>query len=186
VELQVSRFQLKDLLQSSLFLFKNKALAQGITLSMSIEPPPETVIEADRLKIQQVNFTILDNAIKFTLAGGSVEISARLIRDEGGDEPCVQICNAGERSMSIVISVTDTGIGIREEDIPRLFQSFQQLEPVYTKKYRGTGIGLLLAKKLVELHGGRIWVESEFGKGSTFSFAIPMRQTNETKREEQP
>jgi signal transduction histidine kinase len=82
--------------------------------------------------------------------------------------------------------VTDTGIGIREEDIPRLFQPFQQLEPAYTKKYRGTGIGLLLAKKLVELHGGRIWVESEFGKGSTFSFAIPMRQTNETKREEQP
>jgi signal transduction histidine kinase len=179
--LQTSRFQIKDLLQSSLLHFKNKALEQGITLSMVIEPPLETLIEADHSKIQQVMFTLLDNAIKFTPAGGSVEISARLIRDEGGDEPCIQMCNAGERSSPIIISVTDTGIGIREEDIPKLFRPFQQLESVYTKKYRGTGIGLLLAKKLVELHGGRIWVESELGKGSTFSYAIPMRQVNETK-----
>jgi len=179
--LQTSRFQLKDLLQSSLLHFKNKALAQGITLSMVIEPPLETLIEADHSKIQQVMFTLLDNAIKFTPAGGSAEISARLIWDEVGDEPCVRMCNAGERSSSIIISVTDTGIGIREEDIPKLFRPFQQLEPVITKKYRGTGIGLLLAKKLVDMHGGRIWVESEFGKGSTFSYAIPMRQTNEAK-----
>ncbi|MEI6206383.1 MAG: PAS domain S-box protein [Desulfuromonadales bacterium] len=181
VELQASRFHLNNLLQSSVHPFKNKALEQGITLSMVIEPPPDTVIEADLRKIQQVNFTILDNAFKFTPAGGSVEISARLICGDGGDESCVQTCNAGERSSTIVISVTDTGIGIRVEDVPRLFLPFQQLETVNTKKYRGTGIGLLLAKKLVELHGGRIWVESEFGKGSTFSFAIPMRQKIESK-----
>jgi CheY-like chemotaxis protein len=75
------------------------------------------------------------------------------------------------------ISVTDTGIGIREEDIPRLFQAFTQLESVYTKGFEGTGLGLALTRQLVELHGGRIWMESEFGTGSTFIFTIPLTQT---------
>lgn len=76
----------------------------------------------------------------------------------------------------IEITVEDTGIGIKPEDMERLFKEFAQLESPYTKKYEGTGLGLALTKKLVELHGGRIRVESEFGKGSRFIFVIPTRQ----------
>jgi signal transduction histidine kinase len=75
----------------------------------------------------------------------------------------------------IEISVTDTGIGIGEKDISRLFSEFTQLESPLTKKYKGVGLGLALTKKLVELHGGRIWAESEFGKGSKFIFTIPVK-----------
>jgi signal transduction histidine kinase len=81
--------------------------------------------------------------------------------------------NGGE---GMEISVEDTGIGIKEEDMPKLFKEFSQIESSYDKKYEGTGLGLALTKKLVELHGGSIWVESEFGKGSRFAFVIPVRQ----------
>jgi len=76
----------------------------------------------------------------------------------------------------IEINVQDTGIGIKPEDITKLFTEFTQLGSVYTKEYAGTGLGLALTRKLVELHGGRIWVESEFGKGSRFVFVIPVKQ----------
>jgi CheY-like chemotaxis protein len=76
----------------------------------------------------------------------------------------------------IEITVADTGMGIRKEDIPKLFQAFTQLESVYTKEYEGTGLGLALTKQLVELHCGRIWVKSEFGTGSRFSLTIPLTQ----------
>ena len=157
MQIQLGRFRLKGLLESSIQHLGEKALTQGVTLSLEIGSLPETEIEADRAKLQQVLFNLLDNAVKFTPTGGSVQVSARRISD--GD--------------FIEISVTDTGIGVKEEDMGRLFKPFQQLESPYTKKYKGTGLGLLLAKKLVELHGGRIWAESEFGKGSTFSFVIP-------------
>ena len=77
---------------------------------------------------------------------------------------------------AIEVSVTDTGVGISQEDQKRLFQPFQQLESTLTKKYEGTGLGLSISKRIVELHGGRIWVESEEGKGSRFIFAIPVRK----------
>lgn len=77
----------------------------------------------------------------------------------------------------IVITVEDTGIGIKPEDMEKLFKPFSQLESPYSKKYEGTGLGLALTKNLVELHKGRIWVESEFGKGSRFSFVIPVKQS---------
>lgn len=178
--LEVRPLLLKELLISCLAQFKSKAALQGVSLSLETGLPPETEVEADRWKIMQVLFNLLDNAVKFTPAGGSVEINARLIRDEGGDELSVRICNAGERPSSVVISVTDNGIGIKEEDMPILFGQFQQIEMPFTKKYRGIGLGLLLAKKLVELHGGRIWMESEFGKGSTCSFVLPMNWVTES------
>lgn len=171
MQLRVDRFPLKDFLQSSLLPFKEKAIAQGITLSLEIGPLEiEIEIEADRGKLQQVMYNLLDNAVKFTPAGGAVSISACLPKDEGG-------------GASIGISVADTGIGIKAEDMERLFNPFQQLESVYTKKYKGTGLGLVLAKKLIELHHGRIWVESAFGKGSTVTFVIPVRQTRDKSAE---
>ena len=116
-------------------------------------------IEADQRKLKQILFNLLSNAVKFTPTAGTVDVSA--VRD--GD--------------FIEITVADTGIGIRDEDVPKLFQTFTQLESVYTKGFEGTGLGLALTRQLVELHGGRIWMESEFGTGSRFSFTIPLTQT---------
>ncbi len=170
MQLLVDRFSLKDFLQSFLLSLKEKAIMQGVTLSMEFEPPSEIEIEADCGKLRQVMFSLLDNAIKFTPRGGVVSISVGLLKDERGD-------------ASIGISITDTGIGIKTEDMKRLFKPFQQLESVYTKKYKGTGLGLVLAQKLIELHNGRIWVESEFGTGTTVTFVMPVRQAGNNKPE---
>jgi signal transduction histidine kinase len=117
-------------------------------------------IEADQRKLKQILFNLLSNAVKFTPTGGTVKVSA--VKDQNYVE----------------ITVADSGIGIKEEDIQKLFHPFTQLESVYTKEYEGTGLGLALNRQLVELHGGRVWVSSEFGKGSRFSFTIPMSQAN--------
>ena len=105
-------------------------------------------------------------------------------RDEGRgtiEEVVHRLSEQSERSSIVLrdfveISVADTGIGIKPEDLPKLFKEFSQLESPYAKKYEGTGLGLALTKKLIELHGGRIWAESEFGKGSKFIFIIPITQ----------
>ena len=116
----------------------------------------------------------MSNAFKFTPEGGSVRINARYVgaglgpAQERGQPQGLPLQNY------IEISVEDTGIGISEDDQKRLFKPFQQLESAMTKKYPGTGLGLNLSKKLVELHNGRIWVESEKGKGSRFKFVIPI------------
>ena len=180
MKLEPSEFPLNELLKGCLVMFKEKAFKHGIKLSSEI---PEDIgdIIADELKIKQVVVNLLGNAMKFTPDGGSVSVAAqRVVRDWGlgiGGE------NLNPRPQTptpdrdfVEISVTDTGIGIAKEDMDRLFQPFQQLEATATKRYEGTGLGLHLCKKFVELHGGRIWVESELGKGSRFVFAIPGRK----------
>jgi signal transduction histidine kinase len=107
------------------------------------------------MKLKQILYNLLSNAVKFSSAGGKVNVSA---------------VRAGD---SIEITVADSGMGIKQDNIPKLFQAFTQLESVYTKEYEGTGLGLALNRQLVELHGGKIWVESEIGAGSRFSFSIP-------------
>ena len=158
LELELNRFQIKDILNASLIMLKEKAYKHGISMDIQIAPDADIEIEADMRKLKQIMFNLLSNAVKFTLAGGSVITRAR--RD--GD--------------FIEVSVADTGIGIKPEDMEKIFTPFQQIGSVYTKMYAGTGLGLSLAKKLVELHGGSIWVESEFGKGSVFTFVIPIKQ----------
>jgi len=203
MKLHTDVFLLRDLLKSSLSMITGKAATHGITLSLEIGALQDTEIEADSAKLQQVMFNLLDNAVKFTPDGGSVRVSARRVssdkfqvsskniekaasfklqdssNSEKTENSALQLaaCNLQLDRDFIEISVSDTGIGISAEDMPRLFKSFQQLESPYTKKYKGTGLGLMLAKKLIELHNGRIWVESELGKGSTFKFVIPVRQT---------
>lgn len=168
---------INNLLRFSIMAFDKKAAAQGVTLSLETDLQPQTEIEADSEKLRQIIFNLLDNAVKFTPSGGHVCVSARKINSE--ELPAISPPLPG-REMGgrewIEVSVADTGIGIKPEDMTRLFKPFQQLESVYTKKYKGTGLGLVLAKRLIELHGGRIRVESEFGKGSRFTFAIPVRQ----------
>ncbi|MBI5848903.1 MAG: PAS domain S-box protein [Nitrospirae bacterium] len=182
-------FLLNDLLKSSLLLFNEKANLKGVSLSLKTDLPSEIQIEADRGKLSQVMFSLLDNAVKFTPSGGSVWVQALLISDVGAIRQVAQEKGRGSASPLqdrdfIEISVADTGIGIKQEDMPRLFKSFQQLESVYTKKYKGTGIGLLLAQKLIELHGGRVWIESESGKGTTVTFVIPIKQNSEYRSQE--
>src|SRR3989338_1007992 len=107
---------------------------------------------------------LVSNAVKFNKSGGKVNIDWDISEEAKGD--------ILERVLRI--SVKDTGIGIKAEDIPRVFRDFEQLDPSSTREYGGTGLGMALTKKLVELHGGRIWVESEYGKGTQFSIVIPI------------
>ncbi len=160
MELELSEFSLRESLNSSLMMLKEKAQKGSISLTMDLAPPDDLRIVADQRKLKQILFNLVSNAVKFTPAGGTVTVSAV----KNGD--CIEI------------SVTDSGIGIREEDLPKLFHPFTQLESVYTKEYEGTGLGLALNRHLVELHNGSIWVTSEFGKGSRFSFTIPLTQAS--------
>ncbi len=160
MELDVESVSLRELLDASLVMQREKALRHGIKLDLQIEPDHPIVIEADERKLKQILFNLLSNAVKFTPDGGQVQVMSKEING----------------AQDIEISIRDTGIGIKQEDLPRLFTEFSQLSSAYDKKYEGTGLGLALTKKLVELHGGRIWVESEFGKGSLFAFVIPVKQ----------
>lgn len=164
--LEISTFLLSDVLNNGLTMLKEKTLRHGINLSLEIEPGADVILETDELKMKQIMLNLLSNAVKFTPDGGDIRVVARLATDIEQKEECVEI------------SVIDTGIGIRPQDISRLFKPFSQLESVYTKSYQGTGLGLALTRQLVELHKGKIWVESEFGKGSTFTFVLPLRQAN--------
>ena len=109
----------------------------------------------DERKIKQILLNLLSNAVKFTPEGGRIGIGAR------------------QADGVVEISVSDTGVGIAPEDQPKIFEEFRQVGSDYTHKVEGTGLGLTLAKKFVELHGGKIWVESEVGKGSKFTFTLP-------------
>jgi PAS domain S-box-containing protein len=165
MEFDASRFPIRTILDSSVGMVKEKAMKQGIALSVEIEPEADITIEADERKIKQILFNLLSNAVKFTPDGGRVTVRARLAADEKG----------GEEQRMIEVSIEDTGIGIKEEDLPRLFGEFTQIrQSVLTKQYEGTGLGLALTKRLVKLHHGRVWVESEYGKGSRFYFTLPV------------
>src|SRR5262249_5157442 len=113
-------------------------------------------VQADERKVRQVVLNLLSNAIKFTPEGGRIEVAAM------------------RRDGSVEISVSDTGIGIAPEDQEKAFEEFGQVGTA-AKKVEGTGLGLTLCRKFVELHGGRIWVTSQLGEGSTFTFTIPVR-----------
>lgn len=163
MQFDVEDVSLRELLDASLVMHREKALRHGITLDLKIEPDTSRVIEADERKLKQILFNLLSNAVKFTSDGGEVHVVSKEING----------------AQDIEISIQDSGIGIKPADIPRLFVEFSQLASVYDKKYEGTGLGLALTKKLVELHSGRIWVKSEFGKGSLFSFVLPVKQRND-------
>lgn len=182
MELELSTFRLQDVLEMSKVMFKEKAIKHNIKLSLEIEPDSDIEIEADERKLKQIMFNLLSNAVKFTPDGGSVHITARTVT------PPNLPLDKGRQGGVIEITVEDTGIGIKPEDMNKLFKEFSQLETPYEKRYEGTGLGLALTKKFVELHGGKIWAESEYGKGSRFSFVIPTsqnygRQTRVTKDE---
>ncbi len=192
MELELSRFLIKDELNASIMMLNENAIKHGIRLGSEIAPDADIEIEADERKFKQILFNLLSNAVKFTPEGGSVRVQARLSAECGvrnaelmeEEHSALATPNSELDRAFIEISVADTGIGIKPEDMPKLFYEFTQLESAYTKNYEGTGLGLALTKRLIELHGGGIWVESEFKKGSTFSFAIPIRQESVDGRQQ--
>jgi GAF domain-containing protein len=154
MELEPAKFDLPSAIGNAMTLIRERAQRHGIGLSVHVEPGIGEIV-ADERKLKQILLNLLTNAVKFTPDGGKVDVSAR--RDDG----------------SVLIAVRDTGIGIAAEDQDAVFDAFRQVGKHYTNKQEGTGLGLTLTRKFVELHGGRIWLESAPGKGSTFTFNIP-------------
>jgi signal transduction histidine kinase/HAMP domain-containing protein len=156
MELEPGDFDLPQAVDNTLILVRERALRRGIALERWVDPRLGE-IKGDERKIKQVLLNLLSNAVKFTPEGGRIEV--RAVVADGTAE----------------ISVSDTGVGIAPEDYEAVFEEFRQVGTDYARKHEGTGLGLALARKFVELHGGRIWVKSQVGQGSTFTFAIPMR-----------
>ena len=156
MELELGRFDLPATLQDTQILVRERAARHGITLALEVDGRLGAVV-ADERKLKQVVLNLLSNAVKFTPEGGRVEV--RAVPTDGAVE----------------ISVTDTGIGIAPENQEAIFEEFRQVSGDYAHKREGTGLGLTLARKFVELHGGRIWVKSQLGQGSTFTFSLPER-----------
>jgi signal transduction histidine kinase len=157
MELEVSQFDAADALANAMTLVRERAQRHGIKLAQHVDAGVGE-LTADERKFKQILLNLLSNAVKFTPDGGAIDVIAH--RD----------------AESLVVAVRDTGIGIAPEDQAAVFEEFRQVGSNYTSKQEGTGLGLALTRRFVELHGGRLWLESEPGKGSTFTFTIPVRQ----------
>jgi len=123
---------------------------------------PFPVVYADEKKMQQILLNLLSNAVKFTPNGGRIVVSMESQKDTDGKE-------------TLRVDVADTGIGIYPKDLKAIFESFKQVDSSFTREYQGTGLGLALVKQFIDLHHGRIWVESEVGHGARFIFTIPSK-----------
>jgi signal transduction histidine kinase len=153
MDLEPSTFHVPDSLANAMALVRERATRHGISLALESDPQLGEW-RADERKFKQILLNLLSNAVKFTPDGGRVVVRARL------------------DGAMLEVAVTDTGIGIAPEDHAAVFEEFRQVGRHYTNKNEGTGLGLALTKRFVELHGGRLWLESEPGKGSTFTFNI--------------
>jgi signal transduction histidine kinase len=154
VELQVAPFSLQDALERGVSMVREQATTEGVQVTLHQNGGLD-VVTGDERRIRQVIFNLLSNAVKFTPNGGQVDITATRADGE------VKVC------------VADSGPGIAAEDLDRIFDEFQQTE-AGARQREGTGLGLALSKRFVEMHGGRIWCESEVGKGSRFEFTLPL------------
>ncbi|MGD8258957.1 MAG: ATP-binding protein [Desulfobacterales bacterium] len=169
LELQPSNVNLPDLLENCLIMIKEKALSHSIETVVNANGTPNEIV-ADERKLKQIMYNLLSNAAKFTPDGGKISVSAQKYRPKSEDG----INSESNSQEAIKISVSDTGIGIRHNDLNRVFNPFEQLDSSASRRFQGTGLGLSLSKQLVELHGGKIWAESKGeNKGATFSFIIP-------------
>jgi two-component system, NtrC family, sensor kinase len=158
VELDVATFSLRDALERGIVMVRERATKNEVRLSLELAAGVD-LVDGDERRVQQVVFNLLSNAVKFTPRGGSVVVASA--REDG----------------EVLVSVTDTGPGIAVEDQERIFEEFQQTD-VGVRQREGTGLGLALSKRLVELHRGRIWVESRSGNGSRFVFTLPVEKAS--------
>jgi PAS domain S-box-containing protein len=162
MELAISEFEPKAALEQVRSIVAALADKRRLTVHLSV-PDDLPPLLADQPKFKQIMYNLLGNAIKFTGEGGRVDVSARILRASGN----------GSGTHALEVSVEDTGIGISAADQQRIFGEFEQVASDRARSQEGTGLGLALTRKLVELHGGRVWVESEVGRGSVFRFTIP-------------
>jgi CheY-like chemotaxis protein len=163
LELSPSEFDFEKMVKKVVNVVGFRVEEKGQHLHVTIDKAIPRELICDDQRLAQVMTNLISNAVKFTPDGGSIFLSARLLKDDGG------VC-------TIRTDVTDTGIGITEEQQSRLFTSFEQAESDTTRKFGGTGLGLAISKRLVEMMGGAIWIESELGKGATFAFTIQARR----------
>jgi signal transduction histidine kinase len=156
-----SRFSIRDVLEQVSAL--NESLLEKKKLNLMVEVAPDVpIVVADREKIAHVIGNLLGNAIEFTPPRGNVWLRSARTKETGTD--------------AILVEVGDSGVGISSEHHDLIFREFAQVDSTPSRSHHGTGLGLTIARKLVELHGGRIWVESELGTGSRFFFTIPVEQ----------
>jgi signal transduction histidine kinase/DNA-binding response OmpR family regulator len=181
LELRPEPFTLADALTAALEPFRVQVDAKGMALSLHLGEAPGTLV-ADPLRFKQILYNLLSNAVKFTPAGGSITVTVKMVsRSESGvssSQPETQNSKPEMASASefVEIAVQDTGIGIKAEDLSRLFQEFTQLDSSLAKPQQGTGLGLALTKRLVDLHGGSVTATSPGeGQGSTFTVTLPLR-----------
>ncbi|PYM15154.1 MAG: hypothetical protein DMD81_15885 [Candidatus Rokuibacteriota bacterium] len=156
MELALERFDLPTTLANTLTLIRERASRRGLRLSLDVDPEIGELV-ADERKVRQIVLNLLSNAVKFTPEGGAIAVKAALA------------------DGTVEVSVADTGIGIAPEDHAAVFEEFRQVGTDYARKREGTGLGLALTRKFVELHGGSIWLKSAPGEGSTFTFTLPVK-----------
>lgn len=168
LELEKQPFQIRDVVESSLDLVASSAAGKGLEIAYLSEGDVPVAVEGDATRVRQIIVNLLSNAVKFTEKGEVIVIYSSEKLDNG--------------KHLVKVTVKDTGIGIPEDRMNRLFDSFSQVDASTTRKYGGTGLGLAISKQLVELMGGKIWVESEEGQGSSFSFTFPAQATSAIRR----
>jgi CheY-like chemotaxis protein len=162
MEIVKEDFSVMEVLGELLGIIKPLAHEKNIVIeSKSVPASPK--LRADKAKFKQIMLNLLSNAVKFNVSGGTIRVDWETMEEPSG--------MSVERF--IVFRISDTGIGIKGEDKGRLFKEFEQIDSSITREYGGTGLGLVLTKRLIELHNGLIWVDSEPGRGSTFSVKLP-------------
>jgi GAF domain-containing protein len=164
MELEITTFDLPLAIENALLLVRERASRHGIKLDRVINDRVGD-FTGDERKIKQILVNLLSNAVKFTPEGGRIKVEAGL-----GDS-------------AVIVSIADSGIGIAKQDQEAIFEEFRQATGDYAQKREGTGLGLTLTRKFVEMHGGKIWVESEVGKGSKFTFTLPTNHEEITHHE---
>ena len=167
MDLDVSEVPIQRLLESSLSMVREKAINHGIQLSLNIESAPDSLV-VDERKLKQVLYNLLSNAVKFTPDGGKIEVGSRVCIGNGRMDDFTE-------TKHLAVWVRDSGIGIESHEIERIFAPFEQVESSISRKFQGTGLGLALTKKMIELHGGHVYAQSDGkDKGTVFEFTLPM------------
>jgi len=167
IELSLAEVNLEDLIDSALDSFHAQAREKKIALDKRLDPaaPP---IRGDRRRLEQVLTNLLSNALKFTPPGGAITIGAQITEGQGS-----RVSETGNPRF-VELSVQDTGVGIPRAETGGLFEKYRQTTSGKTSEHKGTGLGLVICKMIVEAHGGRIWAESDEGEGARFVFTLPL------------
>ncbi len=178
ISLHPEPLDLHEILESVLHDIRPQAEDKKLALNLDMAEPSRR-LDADPVRIKQILYNLLSNAVKFTPDGGRITVTARAVLageqgSRGAEESSPLPLSPPAPQQFLELAVADTGVGIKAEDLPKLFQPLTQLESPHTKRHQGTGLGLALTKRLVEMHGGRIWAQSEGeGKGSAFTMVLP-------------